>query len=110
MATTLPDQPETLTGGEPVLQVRNLTVEFPTDDGIVHAVRGVSFDLHPGQVLGIVGESGSGKSVTSLAIMGLLPRSARIRGEVNYRGQNLVKISDKEQTKFRGKHLSLIHI
>jgi oligopeptide/dipeptide ABC transporter ATP-binding protein len=108
MATTLPDQPRARTGGGPVLSVRDLTVEFPTDDGIVHAVRGVSFDLHPGQVLGIVGESGSGKSVTSLAIMGLLPRSARIRGEVNYRGQNLVKMSDKEQTKIRGKHISMI--
>jgi len=99
MATTLPDQPATRTTSGPVLEVRNLTVEFPTDDGIVHAVRGVSFDLHPRQVLGIVGESGSGKSVTSLAIMGLLPRSARIRGEVNYRGQNLVRLSDKEQAR-----------
>ena len=108
MATTLPDQPAPQTTGAPVLEVKDLTVEFPTDDGIVHAVRGVSFDLHPRQVLGIVGESGSGKSVTSLAIMGLLPRSARIRGEVNYRGQNLVKLSDKEQTKIRGKQISMI--
>ena len=108
MATTLPDHPAAETGGGAVLSVRNLTVEFPTDDGIVHAVRGVSFDLHPGQVLGIVGESGSGKSVTSLAIMGLLPRSARIRGEVNYRDQNLVKVSDKDQSKIRGKHIAMI--
>ena len=107
MATTLPDQPAAYTTGVPVLDVKDLTVEFPTDDGIVHAVRG-QLHLHPGQVLGIVGESGSGKSVTSLAIMGLLPRSARIRGEVNYRGQNLVKLSDKEQTKFRGKQIAMI--
>jgi oligopeptide/dipeptide ABC transporter ATP-binding protein len=108
MATTLPDQPAAETRAGPVLEVKDLTVQFPTDDGIVHAVRGVSFELHPRQVLGIVGESGSGKSVTSLAIMGLLPRSARIRGEVNFRGQNLVKLSDKEQTKFRGKQIAMI--
>ena len=108
MATTLPDQPAAETRAGPVLEVKDLTVQFPTDDGIVHAVRGVSFELHPRQVLGIVGESGSGKSVTSLAIMGLLPRSARIRGEVNFRGQNLVKLSDKEQTKVRGKQIAMI--
>jgi len=108
MATTLPDQPAAETSSGPVLEVKDLTVQFPTDDGIVHAVRGVSFELYPRQVLGIVGESGSGKSVTSLAIMGLLPRSARIRGEVNFRGQNLVKLSDKEQTKVRGKQIAMI--
>ena len=108
MATTLPDQPAAQTTAGPVLQVKDLTVEFPTDDGIVHAVRGVTFDLHPGQVLGIVGESGSGKSVTSLAIMGLLPKSARVRGEVNFRGQNLVKLSDKQQTTIRGKQIAMI--
>ncbi|HET9007558.1 MAG TPA: ATP-binding cassette domain-containing protein, partial [Actinomycetes bacterium] len=74
MATTLPDQPAARTTGGPVLEVRNLTVEFPTDDGIVHAVRGVSFDLHPRQVLGIVGESGSGKSVSMLSVLGLIPQ------------------------------------
>jgi oligopeptide/dipeptide ABC transporter ATP-binding protein len=108
MATTLPDQPAPQTTSAPVLEVKDLTVEFPTDDGIVHAVRGVSFTLHPGQVLGIVGESGSGKSVTSLAIMGLLPRSARIRGEVNYRGQNLLRLGEKELTRVRGKRISMI--
>jgi oligopeptide/dipeptide ABC transporter ATP-binding protein len=108
MATTLPDQPAARTTGGPVLEVKDLTVEFPTDDGIVHAVRGVNFELHPGQVLGIVGESGSGKSVTSLAIMGLLPRSARTRGEVNFRGRNLLRLSDKEQAKVRGKQIAMI--
>jgi peptide/nickel transport system ATP-binding protein len=96
------------TGTRPVLEVRDLTVEFPTDDGIVHAVRGVSFTLEPGDVLGIVGESGSGKSVTSLAIMGLLPKSARIHGEVNYRGRNLLRLSEKELTGVRGKQVSMI--
>jgi oligopeptide/dipeptide ABC transporter ATP-binding protein len=108
MATTLPQQPAAETGGGPVLEVKDLSVEFPTDDGVVHAVRGVSFALEPGQVLGIVGESGSGKSVTSLAVMGLLPRSAHVRGEVNFRGRNLLKLSDKEQTGIRGKQIAMI--
>jgi peptide/nickel transport system ATP-binding protein len=95
-------------GGGPVLEVRDLTVAFPTDDGIVHAVRGVSFTLEPGDVLGIVGESGSGKSVTSLAVMGLLPKPARVRGEVNYRGRNLLKLGEKELTRVRGKQIAMI--
>ena len=73
-----------------MLDVDNLTVEFPTDDGVVKAVRGVSYQLRRGEVLGIVGESGSGKSVTSLAVMGLLPRTARITGSVRLRGQELL--------------------
>jgi oligopeptide/dipeptide ABC transporter ATP-binding protein len=105
---TLPEQPAPGPGPVPLLEVKDLTVEFPTDDGIVHAVRGVSFTLEPRQVLGIVGESGSGKSVTSLAIMGLLPRSARVRGEVNFRGRNLLKLTDKEQARVRGKQVAMI--
>ena len=68
--------------GQTLLEVSNLTVDFPSDDGPVHAVRGVSYRLGPREVLGIVGESGSGKSVTSLAVMGLLPKQARIGGSV----------------------------
>ena len=70
----------------PVLSVRGLSVEFPTDDGLVHAVDDMSFDVYPSETLGIVGESGSGKSVTSMAILGLLPKTARITGEVQRAG------------------------
>src|SRR5713226_4519708 len=77
--------------GTPLLSVRDLRVTFPTDDGLVKAVDGVSYDLYPNEVLGIVGESGSGKSVTSLAIMGLLPKTATIGGEIIFRGQDLLQ-------------------
>jgi oligopeptide/dipeptide ABC transporter ATP-binding protein len=91
-----------------LLVVDNLTVEFPTDDGSVQAVRGVSYSLAPGEVLGIVGESGSGKSVSSLAIMGLLPKSARISGSVKFRGEELVGVGDREMTRVRGKKIAMI--
>src|SRR5215467_10826013 len=68
-----------------VLRVDDLTVSFPTDDGLVQAVRGVSYAIREREVLGIVGESGSGKSVSSLAVMGLLPKSARVTGRILYR-------------------------
>jgi len=91
-----------------VLEVDNLEVQFPTEDGLVRAVRGVSYSLRPGEVLGIVGESGSGKSVTSLAIMGLLPKSARVTGSVKFRGQELLKLGDREFSHIRGKGIAMI--
>jgi oligopeptide/dipeptide ABC transporter ATP-binding protein len=92
----------------PVLEVEGLTVEFATHDGIVQAVRGVTFNLDPGEVLAIVGESGSGKSVTSLAVMGLLPKTARIGGSVRYKGKELLGLSDKDLTSIRGKEIAMI--
>jgi peptide/nickel transport system ATP-binding protein len=92
----------------PLLEVSDLEVRFPTGDGLVHAVRGVNYSLRSGEVLGIVGESGSGKSVTSLAIMGLLPPSARVSGSIRYRGQELLGRSDKDMSKVRGKGVSMI--
>src|SRR3989442_15540840 len=82
-----------------VLDVDNLTVEFPTDDGIVKAVRGVSYQLRRGDSLGIVGESGSGKSVTSLAVLGLLPKSARISGSVRLLGEELLGRTESQYAK-----------
>ena len=92
----------------PLLTVSDLNVRFPTEDGLVHAVRGVDYTLNSGEVLGIVGESGSGKSVTSLAVMGLLPSSARITGSVRYRGQELLGQSDRALSGIRGKGVSMI--
>ncbi|WP_434450653.1 ABC transporter ATP-binding protein [Lentzea sp. E54] len=92
----------------PLLSVRDLSVTFPTDDGDVRAVRNVSFDLNSGDVLGIVGESGSGKSVSSMAIMGLLPKNAVIEGSIRYRGEELNGRTYKQMQPFRSKHISMI--
>ena len=91
-----------------VLSVRDLHVSFPTDDGMVKAVDGVSYDVFENEVLGIVGESGSGKSVSSLAILGLLPKSAHITGEILYRGQDLLAMREKEKLRLRGSRLAMV--
>lgn len=94
---------------ETVLSVQNLKVSFKTDDGLVHAVRGVSFDLHRGETLCIVGESGSGKSVTSKTIMGILPASAIIEdGHVLYEGEDLTKVAESEFHRIRGHKIGMI--
>jgi len=97
-----------MTSTDPILTVEDLTVRFPTDDGLVQAVRGVSYDLYGGEVLGIVGESGSGKSVTSMAVMGLLPRTARVSGSIRFEGKDLLKISEKEMNTVRGLGISMV--
>ncbi|XCB29980.1 ABC transporter ATP-binding protein [Arcanobacterium hippocoleae] len=93
---------------KPILSVRNLQVSFPSEAGRVDAVRGVSFDLEPGKTLGIVGESGSGKSVTSLAIMGLLPEYASVNGSVKFAGKELVGLTDPQMAKHRGSDIGMI--
>ncbi|MGI9000051.1 MAG: ABC transporter ATP-binding protein [Pseudonocardia sp.] len=101
-----------MTGNSPasevVLEVADLTVGFPSDDGLVQAVRGVSYGVRRGEVLGIVGESGAGKSVTSLAVMGLLPRSAQVSGSVRFRGRQLLGAADAELNTVRGRNISMI--
>ena len=95
--------------GERLLEVRDLQVRFATEDGIVQAVSGISFDLEPGKVLGIVGESGSGKSVTAMTLMGLTRGvNARFDGEVLYRGLDLLQVSDGEMQHYRGKEIGMI--
>jgi oligopeptide/dipeptide ABC transporter ATP-binding protein len=91
-----------------VLSVRGLRVEFPSDDGLVHAVDGVSFDVFENEVLGIVGESGSGKSVTSMAVMGLLPKRAQIEGEVYFRGRPIMGLPDRELRRLRGARIAMV--
>ena len=94
--------------GDAVLSVRDLNVRFNSENGVVHAVRGVDFDLLPGKTLGIVGESGSGKSVTSMAIMGLLPETADITGSVRFKGKELLGLSDKAMCKHRGSDIAMV--
>ncbi|HKT01173.1 MAG TPA: ABC transporter ATP-binding protein [Rugosimonospora sp.] len=91
-----------------LLDVRDLTVSFPTDDGLVRAVRGVSYQLRAGEALGIVGESGSGKSVSSMAVLGLLPRAARISGSVQFRGEELLGRTDGQLSRIRGRKIAMI--
>jgi peptide/nickel transport system ATP-binding protein len=93
---------------DPALQVERLEVDFPTKEGVVHAVRGVDLELAPGEVLGIVGESGSGKSVTALACMGLLPKSAQVRGSIRFKGDELLGRREKEMTTVRGTGIAMI--
>jgi peptide/nickel transport system ATP-binding protein len=91
-----------------VLSVRDLNVRFNTENGIVHAVRGVDFDLLPGKTLGIVGESGSGKSATSLAVMGLLPATANVTGSVMLKGKELLGLNDKAMCAYRGNDIAMV--
>jgi peptide/nickel transport system ATP-binding protein len=95
-------------GTGPILEVENLTVGFGTEDGVVNAVRGVSYTLSEREVLGIVGESGSGKSVSSLAVMGLLPRSANITGLIRFDGQDVLTMSERERRSLRGRRIAMI--
>jgi oligopeptide/dipeptide ABC transporter ATP-binding protein len=94
---------------ERLLEVNDLKVRFATEDGIVQAVAGISFELERGKVLGIVGESGSGKSVTAMTLMGLTRGvNARFDGEVIYKGTDLLKISDEAMQDYRGNELGMI--
>ncbi|MBM7699580.1 ABC transporter ATP-binding protein [Kurthia huakuii] len=96
--------------GETILEVNNLKINFKTYAGLVQAVRGVNFSLEKGKTLAIVGESGSGKSVTSNAIMKLIPQPPAIyaEGEILFNGKNLVTATEKEMTKIRGNDIAMI--
>jgi oligopeptide/dipeptide ABC transporter ATP-binding protein len=92
----------------PLLDVRELSVSFPTDDGLVRAVDKLSFILQVDETLGIVGESGSGKTVTSLAILGLLPRTAQISGEIQFCGRNILGLNERALTPLRGNRIAMV--
>ncbi len=94
---------------EALLELRKLSVSFATDDGVVHAVDGIDLALRRGRTLGLVGESGCGKSVTSLAVMGLLPpENSKVGGEVRFEGRNLLTIPPAELRDLRGARLAMI--
>lgn len=95
---------------QPLLKVENLTVEFKTDKGITRAINGISFDVMPGETLAIVGESGCGKSVSSLAVMGLIPSPPGniVDGHIEFEGKDLLSCSEKEYRNIRGNEISMI--
>jgi peptide/nickel transport system ATP-binding protein len=94
---------------DPYLQVRDLVVQFPTEDGVVRAVDGVSFSVRRGQTLGIVGESGSGKSVTSMSVLGLHNAArTKISGEISIGGTNIVGMDDEKIRLMRGQDMAMI--
>jgi peptide/nickel transport system ATP-binding protein len=94
---------------EPLLRVEDLRVEFPTEDGIVHAVDGITYEVHRGRTLGIVGESGSGKTVSSLTTLGLTRgQGARVSGRILFEGRDLVSLSEAEMRSIRGNDIAMI--
>jgi len=94
--------------GAPLARLRDLHVKFVTRDRTVHAVNGVDLDVAPGEVLCILGESGSGKSVTLRALMKLLPRTAKVQGEIEVAGQDVQAMSERQLADFRGGDVAMI--
>lgn len=92
----------------PVLEILDLHVSFPSPEGLVRAVDGVTYDLFEGETLGIVGESGSGKSVSAMAVMGLLPKYAVVEGSIKFRGEELLGKSEKSMRSIRGAQIAVI--
>ncbi|MET0436100.1 MAG: ABC transporter ATP-binding protein [Devosia sp.] len=93
----------------PVLSIRNLVVDFPFHDEVFRAVNGVSFDIMPGEVVGVVGESGAGKSMTGSAVIGLIERPGRISsGEIHLKGERIDNLSEPEKAKLRGKRIGMV--
>lgn len=100
--------PETAGTGEPVLQFQNLDINFRTEFGHVHAVKGIDLVVNPGEVVALVGESGSGKSVTATTALGLLPRTARITGETVVADQTISKLTPRGLRAIRGHRVAMV--
>ena len=94
---------------EPVLEVKGLSIAFPAQHGDVDIVDNVSFSVRPGETMGLVGESGCGKSITSMAVMGLLPPTARITGEIAFKGADILAMTPAEHNALRGHEMSMIY-
>src|SRR5207244_12496263 len=104
-----PGAPGAAALGEPLLRVEDLRVEFSTEDGIVHAVDGITYEVHTGRTLGIVGESGSGKTVASLTTLGLTQRQgAIVSGRILFEGRDLLKLGEEELRAVRGDEIAMI--
>ncbi|MEU8045580.1 dipeptide/oligopeptide/nickel ABC transporter permease/ATP-binding protein [Micromonospora echinofusca] len=108
-ARRLRERARPLPQGEPVLEVRELSIGFEGRHRGVDIVDGLSFDVRPGEVVGLVGESGSGKSLTSLAVMGLLPQGARVSGAVHFAGTDLLTVSAKRRRALMGREIAMIY-
>jgi oligopeptide transport system ATP-binding protein len=95
---------------EPLLSINDLAVEFKTEDGVLKAVDGISYELYPGEILGIVGESGSGKSVSTLALLGLIPQPPGrvVSGTAIFKGRDLLKLRKKELHAVRGEEVAMV--
>ncbi len=93
----------------PLLEVKNLSIQFPEAHGEVNVVDNVSFSVRPGETMGLVGESGCGKSITSMAIMGLLPKTAKLSGEILFNGVDLLKLTPQQHNDLRGHEIAMIY-
>jgi oligopeptide transport system ATP-binding protein len=94
---------------EPLLDVRELRTEFPTSDGIVHAVNGISYTVMPGEAVGLVGESGCGKSISALSLLNLVPKPGRIAGgQVLFEDKDILKLTEDQTRKIRGNEVAMI--
>ncbi len=108
-AQRLRERARPLPQGRPVLEIDNLAIGFEGRHQGVDIVDGLSFDVRPGEVVGLVGESGSGKSLTVLAAMGLLPHGARVRGEIRFQGTNLLAMTAKERRALMGREIAMVY-